>query len=223
MTMKPLSGRFAVTSVNETSAGVYAITGNFSDDSGLYGTGDIAVGQRIYLYDGTAGAVRYEITSLVSVSSNPVSLVVSWDSDGTAIEPAGGTGVLLAVTDNLLLPEQPSFTQQGIEELLAAGIIAQTYREQLDSLSGGGGATGPTGPTGADGATGPTGESSIISVTGSLNFDTGTGLLSLNEGTAGGLATLNASGVVPDEQLPDRGGNGNSTIKNVASQAVLFH
>ena len=200
---KPLSGRFAVVSVNETSAGVYTITGNFSDDSGLYGAGDIAVGQRVYLYDASAGAVRYEITSLVDVSSNPVSFVASWDSAGTAIEPPGGTGVILAVTTNLLLPEQPSFTQQGIEELLAAGIIAQTYREQVDSLSGGGGATGPTGPTGADGATGPTGESSIISVTGSLNFDTGTGLLSLDEGVAGGLATLNASGVVPDEQLPD--------------------
>jgi hypothetical protein len=113
--------------------------------------------------------------------------------------------VILAVTTNLLLPEQPSFTQQGIDELLAAGIIAETYREQLDSLSGGGGgsgATGPTGPTGADGATGPTGQSPIISVTGSLNYDTGTGLLSLNEGVTGGLATLNASGVVPDSQLP---------------------
>jgi hypothetical protein len=61
-------------------------------------------------------------------------------------------------------------------------------------------ASGSTGPTGA---TGPTGESGIVSVTGSLNYDTGTGLLSLDEGTAGGLATLNASGVVPDEQLPD--------------------
>jgi collagen type VII alpha len=53
---------------------------------------------------------------------------------------------------------------------------------------------GPTGPTGPDG---------IVSVTGSLNYDTGTKQLSLDEGTAGGLATLNASGVVPDEQLPD--------------------
>ena len=43
----------------------------------------------------------------------------------------------------------------------------------------------------------------IVSVTGSLNYDTGTGLLSLDEGIAGGLATLNVSGVVPDEQLPD--------------------
>jgi collagen type VII alpha len=203
---KPLSGRFAVTSVTETSPGIYSISGNFNDDSSLYGPGDIAVGQRLYLYDGTEGAIRYEITSLVDVSSNPVSFVASWDSAGAAIEPPGGTGVILAVTVNLLLPEQPSFTQQGIDESLSAGIIAETYREQLDSISSGGGATGPTGPTGptgADGATGPTGESSIISVTGALNFDTGTGLLSLDEGIAGGLATLNASGVVPDEQLPD--------------------
>jgi hypothetical protein len=56
------------------------------------------------------------------------------------------------------------------------------------------GATGPTGPTGSDG---------IVSVTGALNYDTGTKELSLDEGIAGGLATLNASGVVPDEQLPD--------------------
>jgi hypothetical protein len=200
---KPLSGRFAVTSVTETSPGIYSISGNFTDDSSLYGPADVAVGQRLYLYDNTAGAIRYEITSLTSVSSNPITFVASWDSAGAAIEPPGGTGVILAVTVNLLLPEQPSFTQQGIDELLAAGIIAETYREQLDSLSTSGGATGPTGPTGADGPTGPTGESPIISVTGSLNYDTGTGLLSLAEGTAGGLATLNASGVVPDEQLPD--------------------
>jgi hypothetical protein len=229
---KPLSGRFAVTSTSEISPGVYSLSGDFVDSSGLYGSADVAVGQRVYLYDSIAGAIRYEITALVDVSANPISLTVSWDSAGVAIEPPGGTGVILAVTDNLLLPEQPSFTQQGIEELLSAGIIAETYREQLDSLSGGGGATGPTGPTGASvtgptgavgntgatgtsgatgstgltgstGPTGPTGPSPIISVTGSLNYDTGTGLLSLNEGTAGGLATLNASGVVPDEQLPD--------------------
>ena len=188
---KPLSGRFAVTSVTETSPGIYSISGNFTDDSSLYGPADVAVGQRLYLYDNTAGAIRYEITSLTSVSSNPITFVASWDSAGAAIEPPGGTGVILAVTVNLLLPEQPSFTQQGIDELLAAGIIAETYREQLDSLSTSGGATGPTG------------ESPIISVTGSLNYDTGTGLLSLDEGVSGGLATLNASGVVPDEQLPD--------------------
>lgn len=200
---KPLSGRFTVTYVLEISPGVYTVSGNFNDESGLYGPGDIAIGNRIYLYDNTAGAIRYAITALDSVSSNPVTLTVSWDADGTAIEPPGNVGVILAVTPNLLLPEQPSFTQQAIEELLSAGIIAETYREQLDSLSAGGGVTGPTGPTGAAGATGPTGESPIISVTGSLNYDTGTGLLSLDEGVTGGLATLNASGVVPDEQLPD--------------------
>jgi hypothetical protein len=133
---KPLSGRFAVASVSETSPGIYNVSGTFSDDSGLYGPADIAVGQRVYLYDNTAGAIRYEITSLVDVSTNPVTLVISWDAAGDAIEPPGGTGVILAVTDNLLLPEQPSFTQQGIDELLSAGIIAETYREQLDTISG---------------------------------------------------------------------------------------
>jgi hypothetical protein len=133
---KPLSGRFAVTSVSETSPGIYSISGNFSDDSGLYGPSDVEVGQRVYLYDSNAGAIRYEITALVNVSSNPISLTVAWDSAGVAIEPPGSTGVILAVTTNLLLPEQPSFTQQGIDELLAAGIIAETYREQLDSVSG---------------------------------------------------------------------------------------
>ncbi|NBR26473.1 MAG: hypothetical protein EBU08_22375, partial [Micrococcales bacterium] len=134
---KPLSGRFTVTSASETSAGVYSLSGNFVDDSGLYGPADVAVGQRVYLYDSNAGAIRYEITALVNVSSNPISLTVGWDSAGTAIEPPGGTGVILAVTANLLLPEQPSFTQQGIEESLAAGIIAETYREQIDSITAG--------------------------------------------------------------------------------------
>jgi len=134
---KPLSGRFAVTSVSETSPGIYNVSGNFSDDSSLYGPGDITVGQRLYLYDSVEGAIRYEITTLLNVSSNPVSFVAAWDSAGTAIEPPGGTGVILAVTTNLLLPEQPSFTQQGIDELLAAGIIAETYREQIDSITSG--------------------------------------------------------------------------------------
>jgi hypothetical protein len=65
------------------------------------------------------------------------------------------------------------------------------------------GATGLTGVTGATGPTGPTGPDGVAAVTGALNYDTGTKTLSLDEGTAGGLATLNASGVVPDEQLPD--------------------
>jgi hypothetical protein len=65
------------------------------------------------------------------------------------------------------------------------------------------GATGLTGVTGATGPTGPTGPDGIAAVTGALNYDTGTKTLSLDEGTAGGLATLNASGVVPDEQLPN--------------------
>ena len=112
---KPLSGRFAVTYVAEVSAGVYTISGNFNDDSGLYGPSDIEVGQRVYLYDNTAGSIRYEITTLNSIASNPVTLTVSWDAAGAAIEPPGGTGAILAVTDNLLLPEQPSFTQQGID------------------------------------------------------------------------------------------------------------
>ena len=140
---KPLSGRFAVTYVAEVSAGVYTISGNFNDDSGLYGPSDIAIGQRVYLYDNTAGSIRYEITTLNSVASNPVTLTVTWDAAGTAIEPPGGTGAILAVTDNLLLPEQPSFTQQGLDESLSAGIIAETYREQIDSITAG--ATGSLG------------------------------------------------------------------------------
>ena len=154
MTMKPLSGRFTVTSASETSAGVYSLSGNFVDESGLYGPSDVAVNQRVYLYDNTAGAVRYEITAAVSVASNPITLTVTWDSAGTAIEPPGGTGVILAVTSNLLLPEQPSFIQQGIDESLAAGIIAETYREQLDSISGITGSLGDYIPLTQKGATG---------------------------------------------------------------------
>jgi hypothetical protein len=64
------------------------------------------------------------------------------------------------------------------------------------------GPQGPQGNTGATGLTGATGATGLVGVTGSINYDTGTGILSLDEGTAGGLATLNVSGVVPDEQLP---------------------
>ena len=161
MTMKPLSGRFTVTSTTETSPGVYSLSGEFVDDSGLYGPSDVVLGQRVYLYDSTAGAVRYEITSLVNVSSNPISLIVTWDSAGDAIEPPGGTGVILAVTSNLLLPEQPSFTQQGVDESLVAAIIAETYREQLDSISGITGSLGDYIPLAQKGATGGVAELDI--------------------------------------------------------------
>ena len=140
--MKPLSGRFSIVSVTEVSAGVYTLVGSFVDESGLYGPADVAVGQRVYIYDNNEGAVRYEITIVNSNSSNPINIRVAWDSAGTAIEPGAGNGVILAVTDNLTLPEQPSFTQQNIEELLSAGIIAETYREQIDSIQGATGSLG---------------------------------------------------------------------------------
>ena len=80
-------------------------------------------------------------------------------------------------------------------DLLAAkGAVGNTGPTGENGTIGVDGQTGPTGPTGPDG---------IVSVTGSLNYDTGTKELSLDEGIAGGLATLNVSGVVPDEQLPD--------------------
>lgn len=80
-------------------------------------------------------------------------------------------------------------------DLLAAkGAVGNTGPTGQNGTIGVDGQTGPTGPTGPDG---------IVSVTGSINYDTGTKELSLDEGTAGGLATLNVSGVVPDEQLPD--------------------
>jgi collagen type VII alpha len=88
-------------------------------------------------------------------------------------------------------------------------IPGSSARWDLLAAKGAVGSTGPTGTNGTigvdgqTGATGPTGPDGIVSVTGSLNYDTGTKQLSLDEGTAGGLATLNASGVVPDEQLPD--------------------
>jgi len=78
----------------------------------------------------------------------------------------------------------------------STGATGPTGENGTIGVDGETGATGPTGPTG------PTGSDGIASVTGSLNYDTGTKELSLDEGTAGGLATLNASGVVPDEQLP---------------------
>ena len=80
-------------------------------------------------------------------------------------------------------------------DLLAAkGSVGNTGPTGENGTIGVDGQTGPTGPTGPDG---------IVSVTGSLNYETGTKELSLDEGIAGGLATLNVSGVVPDEQLPD--------------------
>jgi hypothetical protein len=93
----------------------------------------------------------------------------------------------------------------------ASHVPGVSARWELLNSKGSTGATGPTGEngtigvdgeTGATGPTGPTGSDGIASVTGSLNYDTGTKELSLDEGVAGGLATLNASGVVPDEQLP---------------------
>jgi hypothetical protein len=70
--------------------------------------------------------------------------------------------------------------------------FAPTGATGATGLTGSTGATGPTGPTGS------TGTSGIVSVSGSLNYDTGTGILSLDEGTAGGLATLiRANGLVP--------------------------
>jgi hypothetical protein len=65
------------------------------------------------------------------------------------------------------------------------------------------GPQGTQGNTGATGNTGVTGATGLVGVSGAINYDTGTGILSLDEGVAGGLATLNVSGVVPDEQLPD--------------------
>jgi collagen type VII alpha len=94
----------------------------------------------------------------------------------------------------------------------AVGATGPTGETGAIGNTGATGSTGVTGPTGTNGTigvdgqtgpTGPTGPDGIVSVTGSLNYDTGTKQLSLDEGTAGGLATLNASGVVPDEQLPD--------------------
>ena len=120
--MKPLSGRFSIVSVTETSAGIYDLVGSFVDESGLYGPLDVALGQRVYIYDNNAGAIRYEITALNDVSSNPIEIEVTWDSAGTAIEPGATNGVILDVTVNLTLPEQPSFTQQNIEELLKKGL-----------------------------------------------------------------------------------------------------
>jgi hypothetical protein len=76
--VKPLSGRFSVSSVTEYSAGVYTLIGTFIDESGLYGPADIAVGQRVYLYDNNAGAIRYEITTVVNDSSNPITMGLRW-------------------------------------------------------------------------------------------------------------------------------------------------
>ena len=37
---------------------------------------DVAVGQRVYVYDNNAGAIRYEITVVNNNSSNPINIRV---------------------------------------------------------------------------------------------------------------------------------------------------
>jgi hypothetical protein len=141
-------------------------------------------------------------------------------STTTASAFVNGTGMLVRVADktagSTLAYVGILFTQYAggfgqnyqlsiINEVHGTPVAGTSTEWEISSVGykGATGATGPTGATGQTGATGPTGADGIASVTGSLNYDTGTKQLSLDEGTAGGLATLNASGVVPDEQLPD--------------------
>jgi collagen type VII alpha len=121
-------------------------------------------------------------------------------------QAAGGFGTAfgLGVLDSVTGSSVPSTSASWVMAFAAApqgntGVTGVTGNTGATGLTG---ANGNTGATGQTGATGPTGPDGIASVTGSLNYDTGTKELSLDEGVAGGLATLNASGVVPDEQLP---------------------
>ena len=66
------------------------------------------------------------------------------------------------------------------------------------------GPAGPTGPTGPEGAAGPTGSSGVISVVAPIT-NTGTStsaIIGINAGVAGGVATLDGTGKVPQNQLP---------------------
>lgn len=170
--MKPITGRIEISSVTPLNSNQYYVDAVFSDDTGLYGPADISVGNRIYLYHPIYGSIRYAINEIVA-SQNPVTLIATYDSAGDPVDPPIATGVLVAVTPNNLLPEQPSFQQQSIEEALTASMVAETFREQIENLSSGGtgsGATGPTGPqgiqgpTGATGPTGPAGDNGTASI-----------------------------------------------------------
>jgi len=115
------------------------VVASFFDETGTFGPGDIAVGLRVFLYSSSDNTLRYRVSTLTDVSSNPVEVVLEWDDDGSPLDPPANIGAIAAVSTNNLLPEEPSFSQQLLDEPLVTGIRAQTSRSRLDALGGGSG------------------------------------------------------------------------------------
>lgn len=132
---RKLTGRFEITSVIGIDPTHWTILALFFDETGAFGPSDVAVGQRVFVYSSQDNTLRYKVSAVNSNSSNPVSVVLAWDDSGTAIEPPSGIGAITTVSSTLLLPEEPSFTQQLLDEPLVSGIRSQMTRSQLDTLS----------------------------------------------------------------------------------------
>lgn len=136
---RKLTGRFEVGSVLAVDASHWTVQGSFFDETGTFGPGDIATGLRVFLYSPTDNTLRYKVTTVNSNSSNPVEVILEWDTEGSPIEPPANVGGIAEVSTSLFLPEEPSFSQQLLDEPLVAGIRSQTNRDILDTVSTGGG------------------------------------------------------------------------------------
>lgn len=130
--MRKLSGRFEPSGIVGT--GPWTFQGNFIDETGNYGPGDVVTGNRIFLYDTLNGVMRYKVVA-INTASNPMSIDIDWDDEGTAVEPPLNNGFLCAVSPMNLLPEEPSFQQQLLDENLTSGMRAQMNRTIIDTLS----------------------------------------------------------------------------------------
>jgi hypothetical protein len=135
---RQLTGRFDVSAVNPVDSTHWAVTAFYYDETGTYGPGDVAVGQRVFLYSSADNTLRYKISGITSNGSNPVHVTLQWDDTGAALDPPANTGLIAAVSSHNLLPEEPSYTQQLLDEPLVAGMRSQTNRAALDNISGGG-------------------------------------------------------------------------------------
>lgn len=137
---RKLTGRFDVQSVVPVDPTHWTIGGSYFDETGTFGPGDVAIGHRMYAYSSLDNTLRYRISS-ISVASNPMTFVVEWDDAGTEIEPPTGIAAITEVSATKLLPDEPSFSQQLLDEPLVAGIRSQMNRTLVEGISGGGGSS----------------------------------------------------------------------------------
>lgn len=135
---RKLTGRFDIQSVVPIDSTNWTITGSFFDETGTFGPSDIVANFRLYAYSSLDNTLRYRITNVFDVT-NPMGFDVQWDDVGSPIEPPTGIGAITEVSLTKLLPEEPSFSQQLLDEPLVSGIRAQMNRTLLENFSGGGG------------------------------------------------------------------------------------